>query len=251
MLLVSSLAVFAIMVGMAAAPASAATYNASVTIHARLCPTGGPTTDIFIDCHSHPAWTGTAYKINGHGSKVINGSGNVTFSGLGAATRTITQTAGFQPNKSLHVRAFCSANGGAAKEDLREVKLLQPERALLLLPQRRLARHLRRLTHPRIGRIKTQRGSCEASRRAREELSLALNTGRHRSAGFVSILRDAGERAPTSQQKRVDIYSLIYTTRRRVDFHKSLTMHFGLKVRPQDETCSPARAMIDYFYGAC
>jgi len=110
------LAVFAIMLGIAATPASAATYNASVTIHARLCPTGGPTTAIFIDSHPHPAWAGTAYKINGHGSKVINGSGNVTFSGLGAATRTITQTAGFQPNEFLHVRAFCSADGGAAKE---------------------------------------------------------------------------------------------------------------------------------------
>jgi hypothetical protein len=116
MLLVSSLAVFAIMLGIAAAPASAASYNASVTIHARLCPTGGPTIDIFTECHPHPAWAGTAYRINGHGSKVINSSGNVTFSGLGAATRTITQTAGYQPNEFLHVRAFCSADGGAANE---------------------------------------------------------------------------------------------------------------------------------------
>ncbi len=116
MLLVSSLAAFAIMLGIVAAPASAATYNASVTIHARLCPVGGPTHDIFTDCHSHPAWPGTAFKINNHGSKVINSSGNVTFSGLGAATRTVTQTAGNQPNEFLKIRAYCSADGAVGYE---------------------------------------------------------------------------------------------------------------------------------------
>ena len=116
MLLVSSLAVFAIMLGIVAAPASAATYNASVTIHARLCPTGGPTTDIFKDCHGTPAWPGTAFKINNHGSKAINSSGNVTFYGLSAATRTVTQTAGYGPNEFLKVRAYCGADGAKAVE---------------------------------------------------------------------------------------------------------------------------------------
>lgn len=116
MLLISSFAIAAVLLGAAAAPASAATYNSSVTIHARLCPTGGPTHDIFTDCHPHPASPGTAYKINGHGSKTINGSGNLTFSGLGSATRTITQTAGYEPNEFLKVRAFCGADGGTAVE---------------------------------------------------------------------------------------------------------------------------------------
>lgn len=115
-LIVSLLAAVAIMLGVASAPASAATYNASVTIHARLCPTGGPTTDIFTDCHPHPAFAGTAFMINGHGSRAINSSGNVTFSYLGAATRTVTQTAGYQPNEFLKVRVFCSADGGRAVE---------------------------------------------------------------------------------------------------------------------------------------
>jgi len=116
MLLVSSFAIAAVLFGVIAAPASAAASTSSVTIHARLCPTGGPTHDIFTDCHPHPAWAGTAYKINGHGSKTINGSGNLTFSGLGSANRTITQTAGYEPNEFLKVRAFCSADGGTAVE---------------------------------------------------------------------------------------------------------------------------------------
>ena len=115
-LLVSSLAAVAVLLEVAAAPISAATYTSTVTIHARLCPTGGPSTDIFTGCHPYKAWSGTAYKINHHGSKVVDGSGNLTFSGLGAATRTVTQTAGYQPNEFLKVRAFCSADGGDATE---------------------------------------------------------------------------------------------------------------------------------------
>ena len=115
-LLVSTFAIVAVMFGVVVAPASAASYNSSVTIHARLCPTGGPTHDIFTDCHPHAAWAGTAYKINNHGSKTINGSGNLTFSSLGAGNRTITQTGGYESNEFLKVRAFCSADGGAAVE---------------------------------------------------------------------------------------------------------------------------------------
>lgn len=114
--LVSSLAALALLLGAISAPVSAATFNSSVTIHARLCPTGGPTHDIFTDCHGNPAWPGTKFKINNKSSKTINSAGNVTFSGLGAATRTVTQTAGYQPNEFLKVRAFCSANGGVAVE---------------------------------------------------------------------------------------------------------------------------------------
>jgi hypothetical protein len=115
-LLVGLFAALALMLGVTVAPASAATYTASVTIHARLCPTGGPTTDIFTDCHPHPAWAGTKFKINNKSSKAINSAGNVTFSGLGAGYRTVTETAGYQPNEFLHVRVFCSADGGAAVE---------------------------------------------------------------------------------------------------------------------------------------
>jgi hypothetical protein len=109
-------AALALMLGVAAVPASAATYTAAVTIHARLCPTNGPTTDIFTDCHGNPAWPGTKYKINNKSSKAISAAGNVTFSGLGAGYRTVTQTAGYQPNEFLHVRVFCSADGGKAVE---------------------------------------------------------------------------------------------------------------------------------------
>jgi hypothetical protein len=107
--LVAALIALASVVLSAPAPASAAT--GSITLHVRLCPTGQPTTDIFVDCHSHPAPDGTAFRINGHGSKIVNSSGNIKFSNLTGGTRTITDTGILQPNEFLGLRVWCSATG--------------------------------------------------------------------------------------------------------------------------------------------
>lgn len=103
------------MVGVASAPVSAKVYLSSITIHSRLCPLGGPTTDIFTDCHPHPA-TDEAFRVNLHSSQWVNSSGNTTFSGLGSGTRTVWLSIGDQPNEFLHERVFCSADGAPAHE---------------------------------------------------------------------------------------------------------------------------------------
>lgn len=115
-LLVTAIAAIALLLGAAPMSASAAS-NASVTLHVRLCPAGEPTANIFADCHAHPIFAGTMYKLNGHGSKTVDSSGNIAYSGLGAGVRTVTQTGGQEPNEFLVVRAFCSSDGGRAVEE--------------------------------------------------------------------------------------------------------------------------------------
>jgi hypothetical protein len=91
-----------------ALPGSAAAGTASITIHARYCPAGEPTTDIFADCHGFPADPITTFKLNGHGPKTVNSRGNLRYSNLTAGTRTITLVSENQPFEFVHLRVWCS-----------------------------------------------------------------------------------------------------------------------------------------------
>ena len=96
------------------APAAAA--DPSITIHARLCPAGQPTTDIFTDCHPFAAEAGTRFKIDSGASKAIASNGNVTFGGLSSDRHVVRRTAGQGPNEFLHERVFCTWKDGTSKE---------------------------------------------------------------------------------------------------------------------------------------
>src|SRR5262245_9187914 len=93
---------------------AAAASSTTLTLHARRCPLGQPTTDIFTDCHGHPASSKNTYSVDGGASKQVNASGNVGFT-VGAGGHTVTQTGGQFTNELLHERIYCSRNGGAAK----------------------------------------------------------------------------------------------------------------------------------------
>ena len=96
-------------------PVSAATY--SITIHARLCPAGQPTTDIFKDCHGHKADADTHFQIDYNGNPhAINTHGNLTFSRLSAGSHVVRRTEGQGPNEFLRERVFCLWKDGTSKE---------------------------------------------------------------------------------------------------------------------------------------
>jgi hypothetical protein len=90
--------------------------SASLTLHARQCPAGEPTTNIFTDCHPYPASRSDAFEVEGGPNKQVDRHGNATFTALSAGHHIVQQTAGRMPNEFLHERVFCSRNGGAAKE---------------------------------------------------------------------------------------------------------------------------------------
>lgn len=97
------------------APATAADTS-SITIHARICPTG-PLTDLFTDCHDNPM-TDQAFRLGSRTSKFVNSRGNVAFNQVSPGSYVVALSAGDQPNEFLTLRAFCSDQNkhGVAKE---------------------------------------------------------------------------------------------------------------------------------------
>jgi hypothetical protein len=114
-ILVALIAVLAFGAFVAAQPAAAA-GTSSVTVHARLCPTG-PLNDFFTDCHGN-AMTDQAFRITGRTSQWVNASGNVTFNQVDSGSYVVALSSGDQPNEFLQLRAYCSDSnvGGPAWE---------------------------------------------------------------------------------------------------------------------------------------
>lgn len=110
------------------APVGAA-GTASITIHARQCPAGQPTTDIFTDCHGFPADPITTFRLNGHGAKTVNDRGNLRYSNLTAGTRTITLVSDNQPFEFLHLRVFCSVPSTGVPPVEKAVRINDQEQA--------------------------------------------------------------------------------------------------------------------------
>jgi hypothetical protein len=102
------------------APAAAATTS-SVTVHARICPTG-PLNDLFTDCHDNPM-TGQAFRLGTRTSKFVNSRGNVTFNQVAAGSYVVALSSGDQPNEFLTLRAFCSDQHGSGKATEYRVRL--------------------------------------------------------------------------------------------------------------------------------
>jgi hypothetical protein len=103
--------------------------TASITIHARQCPVGEPTTDIFADCHGFPADPITTFRLNGHGAKTINDRGNLKYSNLTAGTRTITLVSDNQPFEFLHLRVYCSVPSTGAPAVEKTVQINDQQQA--------------------------------------------------------------------------------------------------------------------------
>ncbi len=105
----------ALSLGLTAAPVSAATY--SITIHARVCPDGQPTTNIFTDCHPYAAESDTRFRIDSGGAKFIAENGNVTFGGQAAGTHVVRRIAGQGPDGvNFTERVWCVWKNGVTKE---------------------------------------------------------------------------------------------------------------------------------------
>lgn len=102
-------------VGFSAAPVSAATY--SITVHARVCPDGQPTTDIFKDCHPYAADNDTRFRIDSGPAKYVAYNGNVTFGGQTAARHVVRRIQGLGPDGVTYTqRVWCKAKYGVTRE---------------------------------------------------------------------------------------------------------------------------------------
>lgn len=100
--------------GFAAMPASAATY--SITLHARVCPVGQPTTSIFKNCHPYAAENDTRFRIDSGVAKYIADNGNVTFGGQTAARHVVRRIAGQGPDENFTQRVYCVFKNGVTKQ---------------------------------------------------------------------------------------------------------------------------------------
>lgn len=118
------LGVLALLLGIliaAGGRADAGLTRGSLTIHARLCPAGGPTTDIFAECHGTPVPAGwnVAFRIHHRPPQAPDSRGNVVFRHLAAGPHLLVQVGGPDP-ATVRVRVWCSAAGpGAAFRELR------------------------------------------------------------------------------------------------------------------------------------
>ena len=94
-------------------PASVkATGTASITIHARLCPVGGPTTDIFAECHGTPVpadW-GVTFRVHHRPAKAPNARGNLIFRHFAAGDHILVQASG-PGSDAVLVRLWCGVPG--------------------------------------------------------------------------------------------------------------------------------------------
>jgi uncharacterized protein (DUF2141 family) len=110
---IALLTIAAVGLGFFAQSASAATY--SVTVHARLCPQGQPTTDIFTDCHGY-GQSDQTFRVDSGAAQTVAANGNVTFTGLAAGSHVVRRVAGQGPNEFLHERVFCLWKDGTQAE---------------------------------------------------------------------------------------------------------------------------------------
>jgi hypothetical protein len=105
------LGALALLVGPFAAGARpvAATSTASVAIHARLCPIGGPKTDIFAECHGNlvPAAWGVAFRVHHRPPEAPDARGNVVIRHLAAGRHILVQVGG-PDRETVRVRIWCS-----------------------------------------------------------------------------------------------------------------------------------------------
>lgn len=103
----------AISLGFSAAPVSAATY--SITIHARVCPEGQPTTNVFKDCHPFAAEAGTRFRIDSGPAKYVALNGNVTFGGQTAAKHVVRRIEGPSVADGYSEQVYCIFKNGVTK----------------------------------------------------------------------------------------------------------------------------------------
>jgi hypothetical protein len=100
--------------GFASMPASAATY--SITLHARVCPVGQPTTNIFTNCHPYAAAGDTRFRIDSGVAKFVAANGNVTFGGQLAARHVVRRIGGQGPDAHFTQRVYCLFKNGVTKQ---------------------------------------------------------------------------------------------------------------------------------------
>ena len=95
--------------------------RATLIIHARLCPVGGPTTDIFAECHGTPvpAEWGVTFRVHHRTPQSPDARGNVVSSNLAEGYHRVVQ-AGGSGAASVRVRILCRVPGsGKPARELR------------------------------------------------------------------------------------------------------------------------------------
>jgi hypothetical protein len=86
--------------------------SATLTIHARACPHGVPTTDLFAACHGHPLTSATTFGVDARRPRSLDGSGNVSFHELAGGDHVL-RASGVVGNHTA-VRLFCTGVGEVA-----------------------------------------------------------------------------------------------------------------------------------------
>jgi hypothetical protein len=86
--------------------------RATLIIHARHCPVGGPTRDIFAECHGTPvpAEWGVTFRVHHRTPQAPDARGNVVFRHLASGDHLLVQASGPTPS-SVRVRLWCRVPG--------------------------------------------------------------------------------------------------------------------------------------------
>jgi hypothetical protein len=83
---------------------------ATVELHKRVCPAGGPTVSIFAECHSNPPEQPVAFAVDGGAPQAVDAAGDVVFADLTAGAHQFSETEG-PPLDFVDLRVFCSVQG--------------------------------------------------------------------------------------------------------------------------------------------
>jgi hypothetical protein len=83
--------------------------TASLTIHARVCPNGDPTTNIFAACHANPLRTTVKFGIDSRGARSLDSHGNIRFRELDAGGHRLYLSGSL--DNEAHVRIRCTRLG--------------------------------------------------------------------------------------------------------------------------------------------
>jgi hypothetical protein len=88
----------------------------TLTIHARVCAVGQPTTDIFTDCHGNTDGSaGVAqFSVDAANTGTVDASGNISWTDVPNGAHAVTEDV--SPAGTKATRVFCSSNGGTATE---------------------------------------------------------------------------------------------------------------------------------------